>query len=568
MAGLDLEASVITRRQIVTPTMPLVIGGFSLLTILFFWPLLGHLSSTLIGPAEDNMNDFWNSWHAATVHDWRELMFTNRIHYPEGTTLVYQSFAWPQVAAVVLLGSVFGTSLSNLILFQNLTLLASFPLSAIAMFLLARHLLDEGRGRNAGAVLAGFIFAFNPWHVAQVMHHAHVATIEFLPLFALFYLRSVEERSYLYLAGAIGMMALSALSCWYYLFYALYFTAFEFAYRWNREQKRHPDQKWPERWMLAAPVLCLGGTLLLLSPWLIPMIIARGPAYPGTNAFVADVLALLAFPPTHLLAKFGEGIYARLTGNPWEATVYLGLANLAVLAWALACKTEADKRLLNYALGGMLLFFVLAAGETLHIGGHGTVVVLPDFILAQLPFFANVRTPARAMVMVYMFLGLGLAQACMMAFRHSDTTKRAGALLAATVILLDFTPTNLVATPMRCSPALGVIADDPDSFGVLDLPRGYVANNIAMAMSACHGHPIVFGETSRKLGVTLADRLETNDLALQQRQLATARVKYIVLRRPQGDSFVWNETDGRFDDYLRTYKQVSADGEAIVLRVY
>jgi len=74
MARLDSDASVITRHEIVTPTVPLVIGGFSLLTILFFWPLLGHLSSTLIGPAEDNMNDFWNSWHAATVRGRRFTM--------------------------------------------------------------------------------------------------------------------------------------------------------------------------------------------------------------------------------------------------------------------------------------------------------------------------------------------------------------------------------------------------------------------------------------------------------------------------------------------------------------
>lgn len=568
MTTLDSGAGAVTRRPIVTPTLPLVVVGFTVLTILFFWPLLGHLSSTLIGPAEDNMQDFWNSWHAATAHGWRDLVFTNRIRYPEGTSLSYHSFAWPQVATVMLLGSVFGTSLANLILFQNLTLLASFPLSAIAMFLLARHLLGACAGRNAGAVLAGFIFAFNPWHVAQVMHHAHVATIEFLPLFVLFYLRSLEERSYRCLAGAIGMMALSALSCWYYLFYALYFMAFEFVYRWNRQLRRNPGRKWPDTWMLAAPAFCLGGSLLLLSPWLIPMVSARAPAYPGTNAFVADVLALVAFPPTHLLARLGENIYARLTGNPWEATVYLGLANLAVLAWAMARKTEADKPLLNYALCGMLLFLVLAAGETLHIGGHVTGLVLPDFVLAQMPFFANVRTPARALVMVYMFLGLGLAQACVMGVRHFAATRRPALVLAAMVILLDFMPTNLVATPMRCSRALDVVANDPDSFGVLDLPRGYVAGNIAMAQSACHGRPIVVGETSRKLGVTLADRLATDDLALQQRQLTTARVKYIVLRRSSDDTLAWPEADGRFDDYLRTYKPVSADDETVVLRVY
>jgi hypothetical protein len=540
---LDADTGVITRRLIFTLTMPLVIGGFILLTVLFFRPLFGHLSSALIGPPEDNMQDFWNSWHVATAHDWRDLLFTTQIRYPEGTSLSYHSFAWPQVAAVALLGCVFGTSLAKLILLHNLTLLASFPLSAVAMFLLARHLLGEVAGRDTGAALAGFIFAFNPWHVTQVMHHAHVATIEFLPLLVLLYLRSLEEHDYRFLVAAIGMMALSALSCWYYLFYALYFMIFELLYLCIR------DRKWPRGWILAAPALCLGGSLLLLAPWLIPMIGTDAPTYPGANEYVADLLALIAFPPTHVLAQAGSG-----------------LANLAALAWAMTRKT--DKRLLHYALSGMLFFTVIAAGETLHVGGHVTWLALPDFVLAKLPFFANVRTPARAMVMVYMFLGLGLAQACVIALRHRTATARAGLALAAVLILLDFTPANLAATPVRCPPALDVIADDPDGFGVLDLPRGYIEGNAAMTLSACHGHAIVVGETSRKLGVTLADRLVTDDLAVQQRQLAAAHVKYIVLHRPQGGLFLWNKRDGRFTDYVRTYRHASADDDMVVLRVY
>jgi hypothetical protein len=560
MTTLDADAGVVARPPAFTLTMPLVIGGFVLLTVLFFQPLFGHLSSALIGPSEDNMQDFWNSWHVATAHGWRDLLFTNQIRYPEGTSLSYHSFAWPQVVAVALLGCVFGTSLATLILLHNLTLLASFPLSAVAMFLLARHLLGDAAGRNAGAVLAGFVFAFNPWHVTQVMHHAHVATIEFLPLFVLFYLRSLEERDYRFLIAAAGMMALSALSCWYYLFYALYFMTFELLYRCVR------DRKWPWGWMLAAPALCLGGSLLLLAPWLIPMIATGAPTYPGANEYVADLLALVAFPPTHLLARAGSDLYAGLTSNPWEGTVYLGLANLAALTWAMTRK--ADKRLLYYALSGMFFFTVIAAGEKLHVGGHVTWLPLPDFVLTKLPFFANVRTPARAMVMVYMFLGLGLAQACVIALRHRTATARACLALAAVLILLDFTPTNLAATPVRCSPALDVIADDPDSFGVLDLPRGYSEGNAAMMWSACHGHAIVVGETSRKLGLTLADRLMTDDLAVQQRQLAAVHVKYIVLHHPQGGLFVWNERDGRFADYVRTYRQVSADDDIVVLRVY
>jgi hypothetical protein len=41
-----------------------------------------------------------------------------------------------------------------------------------------------------------------------------------------------------------------------------------------------------------------------------------------------------------------------------------------------------------------------------------------------------------------------------------------------------------------------------------------------------------------------------------------------VLHHPQGGLFVWNERDGRFADYVRTYRQVSADDDIVVLRVY
>jgi hypothetical protein len=318
--------------------------------------------------------------------------------------------------------------------------------------------------------------------------------------------------------------------------------------------------------MLAAPALCLGGAAALLMPWLLPMMtsgLKSSVYYVGNNMFVADLAAFIAFPPTHLLARYGSGVYAALSGNAWEGTVYLGLINLAVLAWALTRKS--DKRQLHYAVGGMIFFAVIAAGETLHVAGHVTPLHLPGVILAKLPFFANVRTPARAMVMVYLFLGLALAQATVMALRFR---KPALPALIGLLMLLDFTPTHLAATPAACPAALDVIARDPGTFGVLDLPRGYGEGNAAMMLSACHGKPIVQGETARRMGLTLADRLVTQDLAVQQRQLAAAHVKYIVLHRPQDDLFRWNKADGIMTDYARRYPVVHEDGGMTVLRVY
>ena len=68
--------------------------------------------------------------------------------------------------------------------------------------------------------------------------------------------------------------------------------------------------------------------------------------------------------------------------------------------------------------------------------------------------------------------------------------------------------------------------------------------------------------------VTLRDHLETHDLAAQRRQLAEARVKYIVINHEAGRLFQWRDGDGRLDQYLKTYPVVYDAPELTILRVY
>ena len=58
------------------------------------------------------------------------------------------------------------------------------------------------------------------------------------------------------------------------------------------------------------------------------------------------------------------------------------------------------------------------------------------------------------MVFVYLFLGLALAQASVMALRHRGPAARAALALVAVLMLLDFVPVHLSATPAACPPAL------------------------------------------------------------------------------------------------------------------
>ena len=73
----------------------------------------------------------------------------------------------------------------------NWLVLLSFPLSAVAAFLLARHLALP----PAGALLAALLFAFSPFHIAQAAYHPHIAQTQWLPLYLLALWRGMDEAA-------------------------------------------------------------------------------------------------------------------------------------------------------------------------------------------------------------------------------------------------------------------------------------------------------------------------------------------------------------------------------------
>jgi hypothetical protein len=539
---------------------------FSLVTLIFFWPAVTHLGAALIGPPEDNMQDFWNTWYAAVAADPRHFFSTTLLRFPEGTSLLYQSFAYPQVFSVVALSHVFGKDLQTLVALQNLTLLASFPLAGVGAFYLVRHFVQNSFGALAGA----FVFAFNPAHVAQAMHHAHVSSIEFLPFFALAYLLALERHSFVWLGLAVAFYVLSALSCWYYLFYGAYFMGFQLLYM------RIRDGVWPRGWPLTAAALCAVATLVILSPLIVPMALATGPSVyaPGGNTFVADLAGYIAFPPEHLLSGLTRALYHRFSGYPWEATVYLGIINLGLLVWY--CRRTGitrDPRLL-YVVSGMLVFALLASGETLHVAGIGTHLRLLDAALDRMPFFANVRTPSRAIVFVYLFLAIGTGSA-LAALWQQRIAAKAAAVVLAILIVADFYPANLSATPVACSGGLRMLEKNRKSgAGVLNLPwaygdeDSYAEENSYMLEQVCHHLPIVDGMTTREMGNTLVSRLSLKDLASQRRQLSDAHVKYILLHRPKMGHYRWNSDLASVGEFLKTYPTAYSGPNMIILQVY
>ena len=229
---------------------------FAAMTAILFWQWMPHLHSALIGPPEDNMQDFWNTWYASRCEKPRRI-FLYQYDTVSGRYALILSFLCLSESlchSAVIQG--YRHRVAVLALPTKYQPADFFSLGWCWSILSGSAFHTEW----VGALTGGFVFAFNPSHVAHVMHHAHVSSIEFIPFFVLSYLVAIERKSIIWLGLAIAFYGLSALSCWYYLFYIAYFIAFHTVYTVIR------DRAFPRGWSLLAPIACLAGVVIVLSP--------------------------------------------------------------------------------------------------------------------------------------------------------------------------------------------------------------------------------------------------------------------------------------------------------------
>jgi hypothetical protein len=527
---------------------------YCLLTAVYFYPCLPTLGTHLIGPPEDNIVGYWDIWWSndQVLPGDRSLSFSNLLFYPEGSSLYYVAWSFYNLLLSFPLRLLCGN-----VAVYNLIILHSFPLAGIGAFLLLRYLT-----RNSWlAFLGGFIFAFSPYHFVRAQHHFHINTLQFVPFFVLFFIKTVREGTRKNLILATFFFLLNALADWNYLFFAGYFIVFSYIYLAVRRRR---VVLWD---IIRKSAVVVGLPLLILSPWLIPMIwigIAHKEAtLLGHNFFVTDLVGLIVPNHYHWLNVVGfiNRINASYTGNPWEVVSYLGLASIVIVA-------RTFRRILRqtapFFIGG-IAFLIMAMGVNPHIAGAIIPVRLPDQVLCQLPFLSNLRCPVRFMSYVYLFWSIIVVIAAKSLIESAPSSRRKLILtiLLPTLLVADFFNICHDKTEVFMPPCYQVIAADNDRFGILNLPEGYEESCRYMMYQTLHGLPIANGAITRKIGKSLIDVLDTTDLDIQYRQLCDSKVKYIVVHKDllKSESF-------KLDKYRRCYRQQFEDDRSIVFRVY
>jgi hypothetical protein len=533
---------------------------YALLTIAFFYRVIPHLNSQLIGPSEDNMQHVWDLWFARNATGGISgFLHTTRIFYPEGTSLLFHPFSWFNL----LLASTIGLPLTPVAAY-NLLILFTFALSGVGAFLLIRHLTRD----TAAALLGGFVFAFNPSHFGHALHQIEIASIQFIPFFVLFYFKVLERRSASDVAWASAFFLLNSLCSWYYMLLALLCMAVCYGV------EAHRCKRLLLPGVITSSLIIVGATLLVLSPLVVSMLLAaatQSNLWPGGyGRYVVDLAGLVVPHYNHILAQVPlvAQLNAGYTGFAWESVGYLGLVGMGLM---LVSGRVLVKRAARYLLG-LVCFVLLAFGPRLHFLGKAIPSVLPYALIRHIPILSGARAPGRMMAYAYVFLAVLVAVAFSYQLREGFLRNRRWvAFLVALGICADFWSPCREMTPVRLPPAYTAILErEPAAgFGLLDLPGGssiFCARY--MMYQTLHGIPIVQGYLPRKPSPSLVDSLRFDDLPAQRKQLRSAQVKYIVihkqlLRQKEG---VRSGVDP--DRYAGEYGTFYEDGDNLVLRVY
>jgi hypothetical protein len=379
-----------------------IFAGYMLLALLFTWPLVLHLHDAVIQRGTlpvDGGQGIWNVWWARTaLLNGINPYSTNYLFYPLEIDLFYQTLSLPNALLV------FPALLWSPILAFNLLALLSFGLGGLFAYCLARAVVPN----RAAALLAGFVYAFTPYHLQRLWGGSlELIAVQWLPLYVLLLLRALERRTFASTLLAGLALLWTTLASQYYGLYAAIYTLFHAGLAlWLLPS-------WRERLRGLAAAAGIGAVWLLgLLPFLWPLSELGGASIEDWyERQVYHSAAPLDFLMPHALHPLWGGLASAWQNSfhPFglESGAALGLGIYGLCGMALARQWRRSWPWLVLAL----LMALLALGPELKLGTTSTGLPLPFALLDALGPFRNSSRPsvflALMMVPVSVLVGIG-----------------------------------------------------------------------------------------------------------------------------------------------------------------
>lgn len=506
----------------------------------FTWPSLARLTTHVMGGGFDTWHYVWNLWwfRRAVVELHVNPFHAPDIFWPTGTTLLCHTFHPLNGAVSILLRGVFGLTTT-----YNLILLSVLIASGVGGYVLLRWLTNSG----AASFLGGLIFMLSPYHMFHEAWHMHLASMEWIPLFVLFFVKMCADGKAWSAIVAALCFAACALSCNYYAFYCVLFgiafvativvrqarpTALIPGFVFDRRDRMQGALSPMGRILTLTAIGVLGSvaafhwhrqlviglivalaariaqlslrlipakqkrgfvlfsiaTFLLLSPVVVPMvgIMARGDVQGGWYAESGSA------DPTSFLIPGHSPFLRRLVGaRPWEigheSWNYLGILALFVAAYGVWRRVPGAR----FWAGTGAMFLAFALGPRLQVWGHKVPILqMPySFLGTFFPFITYSGMPVRMVGMATFCLSIAVGLVAASRWRG-----RAGwrAMVLAALVLFEYYPGPFPTERVTVPAFYHQLARASRELLILDTQLGK-----SMFLQSVHRHRLVGGYVAR-----------------------------------------------------------------------
>ncbi len=370
----------------------------------------------------------------------RTPLFTDLLYHPTGVGLYFHTLnPFNGLTTLPIQLS------AGLIPAYNAVVLISWVLGGYGTFLLALYVLTRTQSAirhspfaHSSAFIAGLIFTFSPFHMAHLLGHMQVMSLEWIPFYILALMQATDRAKSGRAWGRHALMAglfltLVGLCDWYFVLYLFLFTGlylgfsildFRFWISGSSQDRPHPNPKSKILNLKSLLPAIVAGLLfvLLLSPMLLPMIReARQFSFmvrPSSDLYILSASLMDFLVPNRLHTLFRPESFTWI-GNQLapvsERTISIGYTVMAlalIAAWR-------DRRRSGFWLISAGFFLLLALGPAIHLGNITQADIPTGDVPASwtpyglvnrlIPFMRISRSVSRFAVMVQLSLAVAAA---------------------------------------------------------------------------------------------------------------------------------------------------------------
>ena len=484
--------------------------AYLLIAIVMTWPLAPGLTRDVPGDLGDSLLNMWIlGWGAEHVP--RILLgqasladyWNANIFHPEPLALAFSEHLVGEVIQIVPVYWLTG----NLILCYNLLFISSFALSGLGMYLLVRDLLaghnqesDLARGFSAAAFVAGLIFAFIPFRIAQV---AHIQSLQaqWMPLALYGFRRYIVSGQWSSLAGGALALVMQNWSNGYYLiFFSPFVPIFVLHQMWTEGRLRE--------WRVWAAFAFAAGVVVAATvPLLLPYLEAQRihgfeRSLREVIRFSADVYSYFTAPEA--LRVWGDVMqaYPKPEGELFFGVVPWLLAIVALLHLLITRSADVARPAGRVGAAARAAAALLIVIIVVQLAGFIAILFTGGFVtsIAGVPLRATNPTRILTGIVIASALLLVVSAA---ARRHTRALLRSPLALSATLMFLAMW-LSLGPLPQsygRALPGLGLYSslyNHVPGFDGLRVPARYaMIAAVFLSIAAGYGVVVLRGSTQR-----------------------------------------------------------------------